>query len=161
MPPAVVLSGRDLGGERVLALTFDDGPSSSTTPILDLLRAHGAQATFFVLGKSIAGHEHVLRRAVEEQHELGNHLHSHTHPGWLTDDELRCELRQTQELVERATAVSPRLVRPPYGEDPDRVARVAAELAGEEGEPWRNAVARAETFLGTWQPSLPYGRPLA
>ena len=128
VPPAVVHSRRDLGAERVLALTFDDGPSSSTPPILDLLRAHGAQATFFVLGKSVAGHEHVLRRAVEEQHELGNHLHSHTHPGWLTDDELRCELRQTQELVERATAVSPRLVRPPYGEDPDRVARVAAEI---------------------------------
>ena len=47
------------------------------------------------------------------------------------------------------------------GDPVEHVARVAAELAGEDGEPWRNAVARAETFLATWQPKLPYGRPLA
>jgi hypothetical protein len=48
------------------------------------------------------------------------------------------------------------------GGDPvERVGRIAAELAAEEGEPWRNAVARAETFLATWQDTLPYGRPLA
>ena len=47
------------------------------------------------------------------------------------------------------------------GGDPiERVARIAAELAAEDGEPWRNAVARAETFLATWQEKLPYGRPL-
>jgi hypothetical protein len=46
------------------------------------------------------------------------------------------------------------------GDPLERVARVAAELAGEEGEPWRNAVVRAETFLSTWQAKLPYGRPL-
>ena len=53
-------------------------------------------------------------------------------------------------------------VADPDGGDPiERVAAVAAELAGEDGEPWRNAVARAETFLATWQERLPYGRPLA
>ena len=53
-------------------------------------------------------------------------------------------------------------VADPDGGDPvERVAAVAAELAGEDGEPWRNAVARAETFLATWQQTLPYGRPLA
>ena len=47
------------------------------------------------------------------------------------------------------------------GGDPlERVARIAGELAAEDGEPWRNAVARAETFLSTWQAKLPYGRPL-
>ena len=50
---------------------------------------------------------------------------------------------------------------PDGGDAVDRVARTAAELAAEEGEPWRNAVARAETFLATWQAKLPYGRPLA
>jgi hypothetical protein len=50
---------------------------------------------------------------------------------------------------------------PDGGAPVERVARIAAELAAEEGEPWRNAVARAETFLATWQAKLPYGRPLA
>lgn len=50
----------------------------------------------------------------------------------------------------------------PGGGDPvERVARLAAELAAEGGDPWRDAVARAETFLATWQRSLPFGRPLA
>lgn len=50
----------------------------------------------------------------------------------------------------------------PTSSDPvDRVASVAAELAATDGEPWRNAIARAETFLATWQDALPYGRPLA
>ena len=53
-------------------------------------------------------------------------------------------------------------VADPDGGNPvERVAAVAAELAAEDGEPWRNAVARAETFLATWQQALPYGRPLA
>jgi peptidoglycan/xylan/chitin deacetylase (PgdA/CDA1 family) len=61
--------------EPVVALTLDDGPDPVTTPlILDVLKKHGARATFFVIGNRIAGNENVMVRLVEEQHELANHL---------------------------------------------------------------------------------------
>src|SRR5439155_405613 len=60
------------------ALTFDDGPSARTTPyVLDLLARHGARATFFVLGRHVRQHPHLVRRAVEEGHEVGLHGHAH------------------------------------------------------------------------------------
>jgi peptidoglycan-N-acetylglucosamine deacetylase len=99
-----------------------------TGPLLDLLRDHGARATFFVLGRSIAGREHVLRRTAAEGHEIGNHLYSHRHPGDLADDEIRDELTRTGAAIEHVLARRPHLVRPPYGEDAARVARVASEL---------------------------------
>ena len=124
----VVHSAVDLGGDKLLALTFDDGPSELTPLVLDALRRHAAHATFFVLGQSLEGREDILRRALSEGHELGNHGYSHSHPGWLSDSQLRDELAATAAAVERAVGIAPRLVRPPYGEDPDRVARLAFDL---------------------------------
>jgi peptidoglycan-N-acetylglucosamine deacetylase len=118
----------DVRGQPLAALTFDDGPSPMTDRLLDLLAAHGARATFFVLGHAIAGHEPVLERAVREGHELGNHTWSHARADELGDDELEREIARTSELVEAATGVRPALMRPPYGRDPERVARIAARL---------------------------------
>ena len=60
--------------EPIVALTFDDGPDPVATPaILDELKKHGATATFFVIGGRIPGNEAILRRMVDEGHELGNH----------------------------------------------------------------------------------------
>jgi peptidoglycan/xylan/chitin deacetylase (PgdA/CDA1 family) len=99
-----------------------------TPALLDLLARHSARATFFVLGHRVAGREDVLRRTVAEGHEVGNHLFSHRRPSQLTDDELRDELMRTGERIADVLGFRPQLVRPPYGEDADRVARVAAEL---------------------------------
>ena len=61
--------------QPVVALTIDDGPDATVTAdILDLLAAHGARATFFVLTDNVPGNEHLLHRMVNEGHELGNHL---------------------------------------------------------------------------------------
>jgi peptidoglycan/xylan/chitin deacetylase (PgdA/CDA1 family) len=61
--------------QPIVALTIDDGPDPDTTPpILDLLKRHGAQATFFLIGNRIAGNEDLVARMVREGHELGNHL---------------------------------------------------------------------------------------
>ncbi len=60
--------------ERLVALTFDDGPHPATTPqLLDLLARHGARATFFAIGRQVEGNEGILERVVAEGHELGNH----------------------------------------------------------------------------------------
>jgi peptidoglycan-N-acetylglucosamine deacetylase len=111
---------------REIALTFDDGPSSEWTPqILDLLREHGARATFFLLGCSIAGREAILTRAVEDGHELANHAFSHTDPALLSDEALRAELTRTAALVEAVVGTRPRHFRPPYADTDFRVADVA------------------------------------
>jgi len=61
--------------ERLVALTLDDGPDAAHTPaILDILRAHDARATFFLISSRIRGLEGLVARAVREGHELGNHL---------------------------------------------------------------------------------------
>lgn len=117
-------------GRREVALTFDDGPSDEWTPaILDVLGEHGATGTFFVLGGAIAGREEVLRRAVAEGHELGNHLYSHRDPATLSAAELRDELEHTNALIETATGLAPAHFRPPYAATDVRVAR-AARAAG-------------------------------
>ena len=61
--------------QKVVALTIDDGPDASSTPlILDALRRNGASATFFLISSRLQGHQSVMRRLVREGHQLGNHL---------------------------------------------------------------------------------------
>jgi peptidoglycan-N-acetylglucosamine deacetylase len=61
--------------ERAVALTFDDGPDPARTPeLLDLLRAHGSRATFFLIAGHVTGCEAIVERIVTEGHEIGNHL---------------------------------------------------------------------------------------
>jgi peptidoglycan-N-acetylglucosamine deacetylase len=111
---------------REVALTFDDGPSLEwTPPILDLLRDHGARATFFVLGSAIAGREAILERAVAEGHELANHAFSHEDPTLLADGLLSAELEHTSALLEAVAGKRPRYFRPPYAATDYRVADVA------------------------------------
>lgn len=125
----IVHSRRGLRVPPAVALTFDDGPSTEWTPeILDVLRAHGARATFFVLGAAVDGREAILRRAVAEGHELGNHAYSHADPATLDDEALRDELERTNGLIESSTGIRPRLFRPPYADYDVRVARIAQDV---------------------------------
>jgi peptidoglycan-N-acetylglucosamine deacetylase len=125
--PAIVREV-DVGGRALIALTFDDGPGDCTPAILDLFGRHGARATFFCLGERVRGREPVLQRALAEGHEAGNHLFSHRHPNALSDDEIREEILRTVAEIERATGARATLLRPPYGEEPERVAAVGAEV---------------------------------
>jgi len=122
---SIVYARRGLRVPRAIALTFDDGPSEWTPPILDALAAQGARGTFFVLGRSIEGREEIVRRTAAEGHELGNHAYSHTDPQTLDDDTLRRELDRTSTRLEELTGRRPRLFRPPYAGHDVRVARVA------------------------------------
>jgi cellulose synthase/poly-beta-1,6-N-acetylglucosamine synthase-like glycosyltransferase/peptidoglycan/xylan/chitin deacetylase (PgdA/CDA1 family)/spore germination protein YaaH len=99
----------------MIALTFDDGPDPEWTPaILDILQREKVPATFFVIGKNGQAHPDLLRRIVNEGHELGNHTFTHPNlgeiPGRITD----LELNATQRLIESVTGRSTVLCRPPY-----------------------------------------------
>lgn len=112
-----------------MALTFDDGPSEWTEPLLDLLEQHGAVATFFVLGTSIAGREGTLRRIVAAGHELGNHTQSHLDLAKVADDVLIDEIRAGALAIAAVVGHEPRLVRPPYRAVPRRVARLVGRMS--------------------------------
>jgi peptidoglycan/xylan/chitin deacetylase (PgdA/CDA1 family) len=112
-----------------VALTFDDGPSEWTEPILDLLAAHDARATFFVIGSRLAGHDDVVRRIVAEGHEVGNHTWSHPRLARDCDEtQIADELERTSAAVEEITGSRVRLFRCPYYDFDKRVAEVAAAL---------------------------------
>jgi peptidoglycan/xylan/chitin deacetylase (PgdA/CDA1 family) len=113
--------------KHVIALTFDDGPSPWTAPILDLLAEHSARATFFVLGANIAGGERDLKRAAEEGHELGLHGWSHRRLIKLSSAEISEEMLTTQAAIARATDVVYHNWRPPYFEANKRVRRALGE----------------------------------
>ncbi|HYV24848.1 MAG TPA: glycosyltransferase [Pyrinomonadaceae bacterium] len=98
-----------------IALTFDDGPDPDWTPrILDILKRENVPATFFVIGKNGQAYPDLLRRMVNEGHEVGNHTFTHPNlgeiPGKITD----LELNATQRLIESITGRSTVLFRPPY-----------------------------------------------
>lgn len=134
--PTANLVQRAGHSRRRVALTFDDGPDPQWTPqILDILKRHGAPATFFVTGANALGEAGLLRRILDEGSELGNHSTTHPDLDRLPEAAIRLELNTTQRLVESYTGRSMRLFRAPYLGDADpntpgelRASRVAADM---------------------------------
>jgi peptidoglycan-N-acetylglucosamine deacetylase len=99
--------------DRVVALTFDDGPDPVFTQrLLDILGRHNAKATFFVLGEKVARFPDLVERLVTEQHELGNHSWDHPSFPQISNSQFRWQLRRTEEVLK---SVSRSLMRPPFG----------------------------------------------
>jgi peptidoglycan-N-acetylglucosamine deacetylase len=109
----VIERGGDHPGE--IALTFDDGPDPKWTPaILDILKQEQVPATFFVIGKNGQAYPELLRRLVNEGHEVGNHTFTHPNLGEVPLSLSDLELNATQRLIESETGRSTVLFRPPY-----------------------------------------------
>lgn len=105
----------DVPGPYV-ALTFDDGPSPANTPkVLDILKRHGARATFFVAGENALRNKGILARAASEGHEIGSHTYSHIKLTGSSDGKIESEMSRTSSIIEEATGRKPVLMRPPYG----------------------------------------------
>lgn len=99
-----------------VALTFDDGPSAAYTPkVLDILKRHGAKATFFVLGQLAVNHKDILARAVAEGHEVGAHTWSHINMSSSSDEKIISEMDRTNAVITEAIGRRPLIMRPPYG----------------------------------------------
>jgi cellulose synthase/poly-beta-1,6-N-acetylglucosamine synthase-like glycosyltransferase/peptidoglycan/xylan/chitin deacetylase (PgdA/CDA1 family)/spore germination protein YaaH len=98
-----------------IALTFDDGPDPKWTPrILDILKQEQVPATFFVIGKNGQAYPDLVRRTVNEGHEVGNHTFTHPNLGEIPWRLADLELNATQRLIESLTGRSTVLLRPPY-----------------------------------------------
>lgn len=97
-------------------MTFDDGPHVSHTPrLLDMLQRWQIKATFYVIGRNVARLPGIVRRIVNEGHEIANHTWSHPSLSKLGNDAVRMELRRTHDAIVNACGVSPLTYRPPYG----------------------------------------------
>lgn len=121
---------RGKSGTRRVALTFDDGPHPVTTrAVLELLRAHDAQATFFVLGHKVEAHPDVVREIHAAGHTLGIHGFQHDRLfSFRSPSYARRQVERTRQAIADACGVSSSLFRPPVGFASYRTFR-GAELA--------------------------------
>ena len=98
--------------EKVIALTFDDGPDPIDTPdVLDILKEKNVRATFFVLGQAAQANPDLLKRLVMEGHEIGNHSFNHDYQ----QRRLVEEMNQTDQEVFILTGTHTYFYRPPGG----------------------------------------------
>ncbi len=102
--------------EKLIALTFDDGPNTEITPqVLEILEEYGVRASFFLIGASITPESaKVARRAWKMGCEIENHSVTHCHMSGMTPEEIRKEIDGCSEKVAEITGRKPRFFRPPY-----------------------------------------------
>ena len=100
--------------EKVVALTFDDGPSPIWTPqILDALKAAQVKATFFMLGEHVQEYPKIASRVAAEGHEIGNHTYDHHGLFYYTPEELSREVNAAEKVILAVTGVKTKYFRPP------------------------------------------------
>lgn len=112
------LEGIDPLNDKVIALTFDDGPNPVKTPeLLDVLKENGVVATFFVVGNLVEQYPDVVKREYEEGHEIGTHSYTHPEKTWstLSADEILAQYTQANDAIETATGLRTLFDRPVGG----------------------------------------------
>jgi cellulose synthase/poly-beta-1,6-N-acetylglucosamine synthase-like glycosyltransferase/peptidoglycan/xylan/chitin deacetylase (PgdA/CDA1 family)/spore germination protein YaaH len=117
-PVYTTISHQGKGQPDEVALSFDDGPDSDWTPaILDILKARGVKASFFMVGDRMEEHPELVERILREGHEIGVHTYTHPNLAEVSDERARLEFNATQRLIETITGHSTFLFRPPYNAD--------------------------------------------
>jgi len=139
--------------EKIVALTYDDGPDPVNTPaVLDALKRHNARATFFVLGKRAAANPKIVQRMKREGHELGNHGYSHPDYNKYKKAAISADITQTSEIIRKITGKNPSWFRPPGGYlsyDMVDICRkekltIAYWTYQQDSKDWRNGVQAAQ-----------------
>ncbi len=116
--------------DRIIALTFDDGPTEFTPKFLDLLQAHQQKATFFCIGTQIIKHPEILNRIVAEGHEVGNHTFSHSNAtGFLSTFRMKREILRNDRLMLKKAGLTTDLYRPPFGITNPNIARAISSTS--------------------------------
>ena len=106
----------ETGGPPLVALTFDDGPRSSTTgPLLDALALREVPATFFLVGNRIPGNEDLVRRMAAEGHQVGVHTYDHVELKGLSREDFNLQVGKTRSLITKLLGEGNYWLRPPYG----------------------------------------------
>jgi len=114
--------------QKLIALTFDDGPSEYTNKILDVLEQSKVPASFFWQGNNLAEYENVIKRSIAAGHTIANHSWDHAHGMDYSPAELwQQQVMKTNEALQKTFDITPRFYRPPYGEITDEQVVFLAE----------------------------------
>ncbi len=102
--------------KKLVALTFDDGPTNLSNKILDVLHKNNVKATFFWLGKNLADNREIIKKAKKYGHQIANHSWDHTN-GWNLDENIVWEqqVQKTFEELKTVAGVQSNYYRPPFG----------------------------------------------
>lgn len=102
--------------DKVVALTFDDGPSDATPAVLDLLEKEGVKATFFVVGENTQRYPEIVSREFKDGNLIGLHSYSHSRTAMVGPVSLfKKDVDKNQRAIEAAVGQKPRFYRPPFG----------------------------------------------
>lgn len=102
--------------EKLVALTFDDGPKEGKTePLLDMLNEKGVHATFFIIGAQVEENSEIVRRMYEEGHQIGMHTYSHVDLSCLSEARQKEEIEKSRKVIETVIGAERLLLRPPFG----------------------------------------------
>jgi len=116
--------------DKVVYLTFDDGPDPVNTPkVLEVLKQHGAKATFFMIGKKLPGQENLVLRVLADGHQIGNH--TATHDGsfpLLGEKKMLVNISSCASMLESITGTKVYLFRPPFGVTNPTIGRCVRKL---------------------------------
>ncbi len=114
------------GGQKLIALTFDDGPRRSTTSaLLDGLAQRGVKATFFLIGAQIENNEDLILRMDAEGHQIGIHTFDHVQLTGLSKADFDAQVSTTRQILTNLLGHNGFLLRPPYGLTDDAVRKNA------------------------------------
>lgn len=116
VPDAKIVFTRCEVAKPTIAITFDDGPHPDFTPrLLDTLKEMNIKATFFMVGRCVVTYPNIVKRMVDEGHEVASHSWSHPLLTSLGDAAVESQMRRTHDAIFKACGVTPTLYRPPYG----------------------------------------------
>ena len=129
--------------EKIIYLTFDDGPHPSVTPfVLDCLKKFNAHATFFCIGNNVDQYPEIYKRILDEGHRTGNHTQSHMNAQKVRDD------TWLNDIEEAKKRINSDLFRPPYG----RIKRNGAKALFKQAPPYR--IILWDVLSGDFDPGL-------
>jgi peptidoglycan-N-acetylglucosamine deacetylase len=101
--------------QRVVAITFDDGPNPVYTPqVLEIFSEAKGKATFFMIGEQMRNHPEIVKQVADHGHEIGNHTFTHPELSQLSIEDCLGEIEETEKLIEGMTGRKPVVFRPPY-----------------------------------------------
>ena len=112
-----VSSPEDYSDQKLVALTFDDGPHPVYTErLLDGLKKRNVKVTFFLIGKSADKYPDLVKRMAEEGHLIGNHTMDHVQLNHQTYEKALEQIRASNQVISQITGQTPVYIRPPFGE---------------------------------------------
>ncbi|MFD5449357.1 polysaccharide deacetylase family protein [Streptomyces sp. NPDC127100] len=152
-----------------VGLTFDDGPSGTTSSLLNALKQNGLRATMFNQGQYAAQNPSLVRAQADAGMWVANHSYTHPHMTQLGQAQMESEISRTQQAIAAAGGGTPKLFRPPYGETNSTLRSVEAKYGLTEiiwdvdSQDWNNAstdaIVQAVSRLGNGQVVLMHDWP--